>query len=100
MTDKQEIADTYQRTGEPDQSQWEEKPAVTGRPADEPTGNSTLAERQRARENGKPLPLSGPVNSANSTLAERAVARGAKRVGEAENKAVRAAKTKRPARKG
>lgn len=32
-----------------DPSVWDDQPAVTGRPVDEPSGNSTFAERAAAR---------------------------------------------------
>ena len=43
-------AETFHRHGDPDPSNWDEAQAVTGRPADEPTSNSTLAERATARK--------------------------------------------------
>lgn len=37
------------RHGDPDPDKWEEAEAVTGRPADVPPDNSTLASRAKAR---------------------------------------------------
>lgn len=80
-------ADLYQRH-EPDQSKWEEKPAVTGRPNDIPLDEDPdLPEVLR-----------------NSTLAARAAAnkkRSQKVVEDkdAENKAVQAADKKAPAKR-
>ena len=38
-------ADTYHRHGDPDPSKWSGAESVTGRPADVPPTNSTLADR-------------------------------------------------------
>jgi hypothetical protein len=46
-----ETADLYHRH-EADPSKWEEAPAVTGRPADVPSPNTTLADRAKARKGG------------------------------------------------
>lgn len=43
-------AETFERHGKPDPSRWEKAKAVTGRPADAPTPNSTLAARAAARK--------------------------------------------------
>lgn len=38
-----------QRHGKPDASKWREAPSVTGRPADTPPANTTMAQRRAAR---------------------------------------------------
>lgn len=46
-------ADTYGRHGDPDPGKWQKAEAVTGRPADTPPRNSTLAERAALRTGAK-----------------------------------------------
>lgn len=43
-------ADTLHRHGDPDPSEWQEAEAVTGRPNDEASPNSTMADRAKARK--------------------------------------------------
>jgi hypothetical protein len=41
-------AESYHRHGEADPSEWDEATAVTGRPADQPTENTTFVQRAKA----------------------------------------------------
>lgn len=77
-----------------------EAPAVTGRPADDPTANSTFAERAKAARDGKPLKARMPEQSSNnSTFADRAKASRQKQVDSAdvEDKAVKSQRTSKKA---
>jgi hypothetical protein len=56
--------DLYGRHGEFDASKWDEKEAVTGRPADVAPANSTFAERSKATTTTKAVDTAATENKA------------------------------------
>ena len=77
MSEATEHAETYNRHGEPDPAEWDEAVAVTDRASDEPSPNTTFAERAKAmqRSENKAVSKSESKAPAKKTTAKKAPAK-------------------------